>query len=609
MTDIWQAGKTYTPGSLVIPATAAPTTITQPSNAGFETGDLTGWTTPDPSRWVVELGGGYSSTHLVRVAGSENTSIASDTRVPIKPGQRCSVSGFTQLVNNGTDDQASRVFLHFYDAGGNLLPEDVDGNLISGKGGVWHASTAAGNAPADAASFGIGMGVDNGSHGGTVAWDTLSYSYYIQPVTAGLIFKATQAAPGKSGSAEPTWPTTTGVSVTDNEVTWEGVIATRLVWKAIPLLKSGDTEPTWPQAVGASVRDGTIDWTASSAQITDPNCPHSKIVAIAAGKVYAGDNDIIRYCATVNPLDWSAKNDAGFLPFGLNTYGSNPVAAMNLYRSNLVPFNAEGFQMWQVDTDPANTTLLDALPVASNYNKALAPVANDLLFLSSQGVRSIGIAASSTNLQASDVGMPIDVLVKPAMAQAALAGDDPLATFLPALGQYWIAFNAADRASCTVFVYTLNQIGQVGKWSRYVFPFPIDAYTIVDDDLYLRSNDDVLMYDDTLAVDFGGDAREVVFPGIVQYQWLDFGRPGVSKQVIGFDLVGSGNPNFALGYDQSSEGTFTTDFAVPADSVPGMIIPLPVMAPSMSVRVSYPGGQAWCLQAISIYLQDMRAGT
>lgn len=609
MTDIWQAGKTYTPGSLVKPSTTPPSVVTQPDNAAFETGDLTSWTPSDSSRWVVQTSGGYSGPHFVRASGNGLTSMASTTRVAVTPGQRVTVAAFAQLVNAGTDDASCQAVLEWHAADGSLLPDYVPGNLIAGKGGHWLQTSAAGAAPTNAATFCISLSANTGSHGSTVAWDATSYSYAIAPIPAGLIFKATQAAPGKSGSAEPTWPTTTGVSVTDNEVTWEGVIATRLVWKAIPLLKSGDTEPTWPQAVGASVRDGTIDWTASSAQITDPNCPHSKIVAIAAGKVYAGDNDIIPYCATVNPLDWSTKNDAGFLPFGLNTYGSNPVAAMNLYRSNLVPFNAEGFQMWQVDTDPANTTLLDALPVASNYNKALAPVANDLLFLSSQGVRSIGIAASSTNLQASDVGMPIDVLVKPAMAQAAQAGDDPLATFLPALGQYWIAFNAADRASCTVFVYTLNQIGQVGKWSRYVFPFPIDAYTIVDDDLYLRSNDDVLMYDDTLAVDFGGDAREVVFPGIVQYQWLDFGRPGVSKQVIGFDLVGSGNPNFALGYDQSSEGTFTTDFAVPADSVPGMIIPLPVMAPSMSVRVSYPGGQAWCLQAISIYLQDMRAGT
>jgi hypothetical protein len=494
----------------------------------------------------------------------------------------------------------------WYDDDGNEVSRSQGSDVHSGSGGHWNASTGYLIAPQGASQAAIAIGGWNNSN--DLMWvDYVTWDYAYAGPPAGLVYKATQAAPGKSGSTEPAWPPVLGQTVQDNQVTWEGVIATRLVWEAVPLLKSGDTEPTWPEGAGSHVRDGTINWEAISRRITDVNCPHSKIVAIAAGKIYAADNDIIRYCATVNPLDWSSTDDAGYLPFGLNTYGSNPVAAMNLYRSNLVAFNAEGFQPWQVDPDPANTTLLDALPVASTYNKALAPVANDLLFLSSQGVRSIGIAASSTNLQAGDVGMPIDVLVKTAVVATL---DEPRATFLPALGQYWLAINAADRASCTVFVYTLNQIGQVGKWSRYVFPFPIDDFMILNDDLYLRSGDDVLRYDETVAVDFAGDAeREQVFPGIAQYQWLDFGKPGVPKQVVGFDLVGSGNPTFALGYDQSNEGAFTTDFAVPADTVPGQIIPLPVMAPSLSVRVSYPGGQQWQLQAVNLYLQDMRTGS
>jgi hypothetical protein len=610
VTDKWQGGKTYVPGSLVVPTAAQ---ITQPTltNPDFESGD-TGWERNGGTWSIDNVGTPYHGAWDATCTGSGE--LLNPDVNPVAPGTLVSAS--CAVKSHGITGTNMQVMIVWYDKDGARLT----GKEALGNGNTKHdtqqISSVTMPAPAGAASFRIGAkGTIVGAGGMGTNYSVCDYFAVSCPqsVPKGLIFKATQAAPGKSGSAEPTWPLTTGVPVTDNEVIWEGVIATRLVWQAVPLLKSGDTEPAWPTSPGGAVHDGTIDWVASSAQITDPNCPQSKIVAIAAGKVYAADDDIIRYCATVNPLDWTSTNNAGYLPFGLQTYGANPVAAMNLYRSNLVPFNAEGFQMWQVDPDPANTSLLDALPVATIHNKALAPVANDLLFLSSQGVRSIGIAASSTNLQAGDVGMPIDVLVKAAMRSTV---DEPRATFLPALGQYWIAFNAADRTSCTVFVYTLNQIGQVGKWSRYVFPFPIDDFMLMDDQLYLRSNDDVLLYDDTVAVDFAGDvpveggtSREAPFPGIVQYQWLDFGRPGVSKQVAGFDLVGSGNPTFALGYDQSNEGTFTTDFAVPADSVPGMMIPLPVMAPSLSVRVSYPGGQKWQLQAVSLYLQDQRTGT
>ena len=60
------------------------------------------------------------------------------------------------------------------------------------------------------------------------------------------------------------------------------------------------------------------------------------------------------YCATTNPLDWTSEADAGFLPIGLQSYGTNPFLAAGLYRSNLVFFNSQGLQMWQVDEDPAN---------------------------------------------------------------------------------------------------------------------------------------------------------------------------------------------------------------------------------------------------------------
>jgi hypothetical protein len=112
---------------------------------------------------------------------------------------------------------------------------------------------------------------------------------------------------------------------------------------------------------------------------------------------------------------------------------------MNLYRGNLVIFNTEGCQMWQVDEDPLNMALLDAVPIGSTQHKALTPVANDLFLLSPLGVRTMGIAAGSQNLMAGDVGMPIDSLVQTAIAAAAANNITPLATYYPAQGQFWLA--------------------------------------------------------------------------------------------------------------------------------------------------------------------------
>lgn len=158
-----------------------------------------------------------------------------------------------------------------------------------------------------------------------------------------------------------------------------------------------------------------------------------------------------------------------------------------------------------------------------------------------------------------------------------------------------------------VFVYAMNRVGSVGAWSRYLFPFPVDQFTIKGDDLYIRSGDDVLRVDPASVTDYTGDpTREAPFDGVVQFQWLDFGQPGVNKQIVGFDMVGQGVPSMQFGYNQSLPDTFTTSFDVPADTVPGQIIPMPLLTPSMSVKITYAGGQAWQFQAMNLYLSNNR---
>lgn len=602
MTDKWQAGKTYVPGSLVVPSTAQQQANTQPQNPGFETGDLTGWSTSDPARWAVLSGGAYNGTYYAQTSGSGLTSLSNDERVPVKPGQQATVSAMGSITNHGTDDAGFQVVLNWYDSGGAELPEYVPGNLVSGKGGYWTASSASGRAPTGAATFGISLSVSNGTHGSTVAWDQASFALAIQSIPQGLVYKATQAAPGKSGSAEPAWPGTTGVPVTDNEVTWEGVIATRLVWKAVPLLKSGATEPTWPEATGATVHDGTIDWVASTAQITDANCPQSKVVAIMASKVFAADGDIVRFSATVNPLDWTTSQDAGYLPTGLQQANANDAAVLAPYRSNLTVFNASSFQNWQVDPDPAAMAILDQMEgIGSNWQQAAQPVGNDLYYLSQLGVRSVSIAAGTDNLAAGDVGMPIDELVRAAVKlDSTILG--PRAAYYPSAGQYWLAV-APTGTDPVVFVHTLN--GGKGKWSRYLFPFSVDAFSQLGNDLYIRHGDEVSVVDESVATD-DKDGASIDFAGTVWWPWLDNGAPAQTKMLESVEYVGTGQaPSISIGYDQRDPNAFTMPYLIDADTLPGDPIPIPVAAPTMSVKLQFAGGAAWSVQQVSLNLLPM----
>lgn len=156
------------------------------------------------------------------------------------------------------------------------------------------------------------------------------------------------------------------------------------------------------------------------------------------------------------------------------------------------------------------------------------------------------------------------------------------------------------------FVYSISSVGSVGAWSRYTFPFDVDDWAISGDDLYLRSGDEIHVLNEDVTGDEVSGVGIQPFTGEIQWSWLDFGQPGVTKSLYGFDVVGIGDVSVSFGYDQSNGGYFTDPYTIPADTVPGMVVPMPLSAPSFSVRLTYDGSAAWQWNAFSLYLQDLR---
>jgi len=180
-----------------------------------------------------------------------------------------------------------------------------------------------------------------------------------------------------------------------------------------------------------------------------------------------------------------------------------------------------------------------------------------------------------------------------------------------------------------VFVYTMNEGKNRGRWSHYKFPFTIEKFAHLRDSLYLRHGDNVSKvvegsvtdegdYDNLLLPGGGNfllpDGVSVLlfsdqdenFPGIIQFPWLDFGSPGVNKMTIGFDIVGIGDCSLEVGYDQSDLTKFTPSFPIPEDTEPDEIIPFQVNLPSLSIKLTYTGGEAWEWDSFQLWLEDMR---
>lgn len=592
----WVAGTLYQKGAVVRPSTSQGAFINAIPNGDFESGDTGFDYSSVPSgapnvSIVIDAGQAYQGSHVMKATLNHQASTASmQTSGVVTAGQ--SVTAKCQVnPNNSGAALGIRLQLAWYNAGSTLISRTQG---VQQQGSGYREASVTGNAPANATQVKAEIQFSTGTNPPGFGYaDLLSWDLETPAAISQFLFEAVQTAVGTSGTTEPAWPAIEGGTVVDNTVTWEAIGTSIITWEALPIMKTGATEPTWPTTVGNTVADGNMTWTCADRSVAE--APHSKIVAIAASKVFAADDDIIRFCATTNCLDWTSENDAGFIPFGLNTYGSQPCEMLGLYRSNLAAFNSLGYQVWQVDEDPANMALLDASPVGSHYPKAGQPVQNDFVFLTAVGYRTLGIAGASSNLQAGQFGKQIDPLVKAAIK----AGSEPRSLFYPGTGQYMGFFGPQ------AFVLTLNGGQADMSWSRYIFPENIIDWTVQNGVLFMRTEADHVwefsedaLYDDIVDVN-----TRVTFEGTMVWPFLDFGIIGPDKGMEGIDIICTGEVTINIGYDQTNAALMTPDFTVQGDTLPEVgMIPIPVTAPSLQISLTFSAGQAWEWEATNIYV-------
>lgn len=611
--SIWAPGTLYAPGAVVKPSTNQGAFTDAIPNGDFEAGNDGNWVLG--ASWAFSSSGMYQGNFCLKWDGDHTSQRATMFDFgEVTPGQSVSVSAYINPNNNGADLSMLPV-LRWYDASDTFISETPDVTLGSvraiGQGPGYRKITSTGVAPADAAHVRAAIWVGTGTDPNTAYADLVTWSLEQPAAISNFLYEAVQAAAASSGTTEPAWPVVSGNTVIDGGVTWKAIGTSIITWQAIPIMQSGTVEPTWPTVIGNTVKDGIMSWKAINRQITDENNPNTKVVALAASHIFNGDRDIVPFSAAVDPTDWTTKNNAGYLPTGLNNYGANPVAVLALYRSNLMVFNSGGYQMWQVDPDPANMALLDAQPVGSIYTRAAQSVANDLLFLTEVGVRNLGTVGATANMQIGSTGQPVDPLVK---AQLQAGTYEPLSLYYPGRGQYWLIFGAQ------AFVLTINGTG-VKSWSRYVFPDTITDWTLSAGILYLRTAGNLIWQLDanTKVDDFSG--ANIGFKGIVQWPYVDGGPLGINKMLVGLDLVGKGTVTIQIGFNQADDTSFSDDpgFATSlsvtapytisaADTVPGTPIPIPLNAPSYSMILTFAVNQSWQWQASNMYLGDASGG-
>jgi hypothetical protein len=278
-------------------------------------------------------------------------------------------------------------------------------------------------------------------------------------------------------------------------------------------------------------------------------------------KGYIVNGDVLYASAVGDPTDMGGTGSG---QLDLSTQGASIGTAISLadYYGELAVFGRRGVQFYSVDPDFAKNQYLRRLEAPLFASRSVVGYGDgDIVFLSRDGIRSLQARDSSNLAKVTDIGSPIDSLIRNALAYStetermygALGSDVPIADFYnlasgivhPETGQLWMAIR--DK----VFVYSRFTGSRVAGWSVFDLPVPdpsrlnagsgpLKSRWVAD---MARINDTVVMrnFADEVFV-YGGATGEEYddSTAVITTPFLDMGTPGDMKYFTGLDLVCEG---------------------------------------------------------------------
>jgi len=297
------------------------------------------------------------------------------------------------------------------------------------------------------------------------------------------------------------------------------------------------------------------------------------------GKGYVIEGNTL-YASAVDDATDMAGTGSGSL---LMTSKGRPIGnAMSLgdYYGQLAVFGRRGVQFYTVDPDFSLTQYQRTVPISLFAPRSVTGFGDgDVIFMGYDGLRSLQARDSSNLAAVSDIGSPIDRLIK-AEIEYGDADQEPLFSSAaadrsnadyynlakgvvhPQNGQFWLFLK--DK----VFVLSRHPAARVLAWSSYDLPTPAvanysdrngrlkgrwcaDVCTVGQTIVFRNFADEVYIYGGSDGGAYDGATAEAITP------FMDMGQPGHNKSFTGIDVVCEGEWSIEASVNPSPDDVAT----------------------------------------------------
>jgi hypothetical protein len=257
-------------------------------------------------------------------------------------------------------------------------------------------------------------------------------------------------------------------------------------------------------------------------------------------KVYGVAGKYLNYSTANDPTNWTTGTGAGFHNLAKEDSKSEVLTSLEVYYDKMAIFSTEAAQLWTVDPDPNQTVYDQLLRGAGTVapRSALQYGSGDVLYLSTSGIRSLKARDASNSAAVSDIGSPVDGIIRNIVRTNGQAyANAAVALLEPVVGRFWMVFPTQ------ILVLSYFPGPKITAWSLYTLPFTVDYADTCNNRIWLRSGDDLYLYGGPSNTDLDNCGVSVIMP------YLDGGKPGHKKQFMAVDATVSGNWTMKVSYD------------------------------------------------------------